>query len=146
MTYSLTNQTCAGVLLSNNSCEIQLNRLSYKHSRSRGWSRKDVETSSFKGKRSRYENIERQISNIQGILFPPAPSLQTVSATMLAILVSVDYMTWILMTDKLKMADSHHENVEDINIAETNGSGLNDVEETEEVARYSIFFFICVRL
>lgn len=50
-------------------------------------------TSSFKGKRSRYENIERQISNIQGILFPPAPLLQTVSATMLAILVSVDYMT-----------------------------------------------------
>lgn len=147
MTYSLTNQTCAGVLLSNvNSCEIQLNRVSYKHSRSRGWSRKDVETSSFRGKRSRYENIERQISNIQGILFPPAPSLQTVSATMLAILVSVDYMTWILMTDKLKMADSHHENVEDINIAETNGSGLNDVEETEEVSRYSIFFLICVRL
>ena len=119
--------------------------MSYKHSRSRGWSRKDVETSSFKG-RSRYENIERQISNIQGILFPPAPSLQTVSATMLAILVSVDYMTWILMTDKLKMADSHHENVEDINIAETNGSGLNDVEETEEVSRYSIFFLFCVRL
>lgn len=65
---------------------------------------------------------------------------------MLAILVSVDYMTWILMTDKLKMADSHHENVEDINIAETNGSGLNDVEETEEVSRYSIFFLFCVRL
>ena len=119
--------------------------MSYKHSRSRGWSRKDAETSSFNGKRSRYENIERQISNIQGILFPPAPSLQTVSATMLA-LVSVDYMTWILMTDKLTMADSHHENVENINIAETNGSGLNDVEETEEVARYSIFFLICVRL
>ena len=50
------------------------------------------------------------------------------------------------MTDKLKMADGHHENVENINIAETNGSGLNDVEETEEVARYSVFFFICVRL
>lgn len=68
---------------------------------------------------------------------------------MLAILVSVDYMTQILMTDKLKMADGHHENVENvenINNAETNGSGLNDVEETEEVARYSIFFLICVRL
>ncbi|XP_073242432.1 vacuolar protein sorting-associated protein 52 homolog [Porites lutea] len=36
------------------------------------------------------------------------------------------------MTDKLKMADGHHENVENINIAETNDSGLNDVEETEE--------------
>ena len=63
---------------------------------------------------------------------------------MLAILVSVDDMTQILMTDKLKMADGHHENVENINIAETNDSGLNDVEETEEVARYSIFFLICV--
>lgn len=65
---------------------------------------------------------------------------------MLAILVSVDYMTQILMTDKLKMADGHHENVENINIAETNDSGLNDVEETEEVARYSVLFLICVRL
>lgn len=42
------------------------------------------------------------------------------------------------------MADGHHENVQNINIAETNDSGLNEVEETEEVARYSIFFFICV--
>lgn len=43
------------------------------------------------------------------------------------------------------MADGH-QNVQNINIAETNDSGLNDVEETEEVARYSIFFFICIRL
>ena len=41
------------------------------------------------------------------------------------------------------MADGRHEN---INIAETNDSGLNDVEETEEVARYSIFLLICYRL
>lgn len=71
LTFSLANQTWAGVLSSNNSCEIQLNRGSYKHSRSRGWSRKDSGTSSFKRKWSRYENIEPETlrSNIEGFYF-----------------------------------------------------------------------------